>query len=57
MPDAKPLIVTAPIRIGNQLAYNVGDEIDPDVAKREGWLDSTARPGTKAAEAAVDAEA
>lgn len=56
MAEKKPLIATAPLYVGGFLAHNVGDEVPADNVERNGWQDSVAKPGTKAATTASDGE-
>ncbi len=54
MAESKPYVATAPLFVGTSRAHNPGDLVPAENVERNDWQDSVARPGTKAADAAVE---
>ncbi len=50
----KTYIATDPLYVGTALAHNVGDVLPAENVERNGWNDSVATVGTKAAQAAQE---
>lgn len=50
-------IATEPLFVGNARAHNPGDPVPEENVKANGWQDSVAKAGTKAAEKALNAGA
>jgi hypothetical protein len=48
-------VATEPLFVGNARAHNPGDPVPEENIAANGWEDSVAKVGTKAAEKALDA--